>query len=65
MLKNSVNDIPSPSHSFFRVTIPGLELFPYKMFFMVDGAIPDSVANLFIVIFFSPHRKTSRFLTAI
>ena len=53
MLKNSVNDIPSPSHSFFRVTIPGLELFPYKMFFMVDGAIPDSVVNLFIVIFFS------------
>lgn len=35
--KNSTREMPSPSHSIFSVTIPGLRLFPYRMFLTVDG----------------------------
>ena len=55
--------MPKPSHNFFKVTMPGFVLFPYKIFLIVDGATPDYVANLFIVMRFSPHRKINRFFT--
>ena len=35
-----------PSHSIFSVTIPGFTLLPYKIFLMVEGETPDSIANL-------------------
>lgn len=62
VLKKSIKEMFNPSHNFFNVTIPGFVLFPYNIFFIVDGAMPESVANLLIVIPFSPHRKIKRFL---
>ena len=44
--KNSVSEIPKPSQSIFIVTIPGLVLLPYKIFFILDGGTADSIASL-------------------
>ncbi len=39
--------------------MPGLVLLPYNIFLIVEGAIPDSIASLFIVIPFLPHRNNA------
>lgn len=36
--KKFLREIPNPSQSIFNVTIPGLRLFPYRIFFTVDDA---------------------------
>ena len=47
--KNSFIVMLNPSQSIFKVTIPGFLLFPYKIFLIVDGATPDSIASLYMV----------------
>lgn len=48
--KKSNKLIPNPSHNIFSVTMPGFLLFPYKMLFIVEGAIPDFMARAYIDI---------------
>lgn len=62
--KNSATVIPKPSQSILIVTIPGFTLFPYKMFFMVDGATEDSIDSLCIDIFFSSNKNSILSFTA-
>ena len=49
--KNSIREIPSPSHRILIVTTPGFLLAPLRIFFTVDGAIPALRASALIAMF--------------
>ena len=56
-LKKSDKEISNPSHKILIVVMPGLLLLPYKIFFNEEREMPERVASLLIVIFFSLHNS--------